>query len=94
MSLERARSRRIGYEHEIFEESRSARELVRGGPDDDLMISEVSRAVREDGIRRMYLEHERAMFRHTTIDTPSGEYRVDETIIVRKRAYAEKERDP
>jgi len=91
MSLERFRSKRIGYEHEIFEESHLARELVRGGPDDYLMISEASRAVREDGLRRMYLEHERAIYRRARIETPWGEYKVDETTIVKKRVVAEKD---
>jgi len=92
MSLERARSRRRGYEREIFEESRSARELARGGPDDDLMISEAMKAVTEDGLRRIYLEEERAMFRDASINTPSGRYEARESIIVRKRVVAE--RDP
>jgi len=92
MSLERARSRRRGYEREIFKESRSARELVRGEPDDDLMITEAVRTVREeDNIRRMYLEHERAMFRDAYINTPSGRYEAKESIVVRKRVIVEKD---
>lgn len=91
MSLERVRSRRVGYNHEIVEESRSARALVAGGPDDDLMILEVSRAVREDGLRRMYLEQERELYRYAGISTPTGEYRTEERVVLRKRAYAEKD---